>query len=236
MTIQAQAVFDRIVCGIDGSPEALEAARQAEKLRPEDGTLRLVAVAPRDLAVHAGWASSHVLDEIDSMARTSLRAAVDEVHPSASHVVAGDAATCLLEEVESADATLVAVGPRGRSRAAGILLGKVATTLLHDAPCSVLLAREPRDPERFPSRIVVGIDGSPESERAAEVADELAERFAAKLERVVKAAHPVDQLVRLSEREDLVVVGSRGLTGIAALGSVSERVGHRARCSVLVVR
>jgi nucleotide-binding universal stress UspA family protein len=35
---------------------------------------------------------------------------------------------------------------------------------------------------------------------------------------------------------DLIVVGSRGLTGIKALGSVSERVVHRASCSVLVVR
>lgn len=35
---------------------------------------------------------------------------------------------------------------------------------------------------------------------------------------------------------DLVVVGSRGLHGLVGLGSVSERVAHRARCSVLVVR
>ena len=35
---------------------------------------------------------------------------------------------------------------------------------------------------------------------------------------------------------DLVVVGSRGLHGLRALGSVSERVAHRARASVLVVR
>jgi nucleotide-binding universal stress UspA family protein len=35
---------------------------------------------------------------------------------------------------------------------------------------------------------------------------------------------------------DLLVVGSRGLHGVKALGSVSERVAHRAGCSVLVVR
>ena len=34
----------------------------------------------------------------------------------------------------------------------------------------------------------------------------------------------------------LIVMGSRGRTGLAALGSVSERVTHRAGCSVLVVR
>jgi len=39
-----------------------------------------------------------------------------------------------------------------------------------------------------------------------------------------------------AESVSLVAVGSRGLTGLRALGSVSERVAHRARCSVLVAR
>ena len=34
----------------------------------------------------------------------------------------------------------------------------------------------------------------------------------------------------------LIVLGSRGLTGLRALGSVSERVAHHAPCSVLIVR
>jgi nucleotide-binding universal stress UspA family protein len=34
----------------------------------------------------------------------------------------------------------------------------------------------------------------------------------------------------------LVITGSRGLTGVSALGSVSERIAHAAPCSVLVVR
>jgi nucleotide-binding universal stress UspA family protein len=46
----------------------------------------------------------------------------------------------------------------------------------------------------------------------------------------------VDVLAAASESADLVVVGSRGLHGLKALGSVSERVAHQARSSVLVVR
>jgi len=49
------------------------------------------------------------------------------------------------------------------------------------------------------------------------------------------AAQPVAALVGPSPAADLVVVGSRGLHGLRALGSVSERVAHRAHCSVLVV-
>jgi nucleotide-binding universal stress UspA family protein len=48
--------------------------------------------------------------------------------------------------------------------------------------------------------------------------------------------HPVDVLIAAAEGADLVVLGNRGLHGLAALGSVSERVAHHAPCSILVVR
>jgi nucleotide-binding universal stress UspA family protein len=42
-------------------------------------------------------------------------------------------------------------------------------------------------------------------------------------------------LTAASDSADLVVVGNRGLQGLKAIGSVSERVAHGARSSVLVV-
>jgi nucleotide-binding universal stress UspA family protein len=47
---------------------------------------------------------------------------------------------------------------------------------------------------------------------------------------------PVHALVEASAGADLLVLGSRGLHGLASLGSVSERVASRAHSSVLVVR
>jgi nucleotide-binding universal stress UspA family protein len=47
---------------------------------------------------------------------------------------------------------------------------------------------------------------------------------------------PLDALLAASQESDVVVVGNRGLHGISALGSVSERLAHRAPSSVLVVR
>jgi nucleotide-binding universal stress UspA family protein len=38
-----------------------------------------------------------------------------------------------------------------------------------------------------------------------------------------------------SERSSMIALGHRGLRGVKALGSVSERVVHRAPCSVLLV-
>jgi nucleotide-binding universal stress UspA family protein len=46
----------------------------------------------------------------------------------------------------------------------------------------------------------------------------------------------VDALTRVGEGVDLIVMGARGLRGAKALGSVSERVAHKASASVLVVR
>lgn len=54
----------------------------------------------------------------------------------------------------------------------------------------------------------------------------------------IRPGSPQREIVKLanSEQASLVVVGSRGMTGLKALGSVSERVAHRASCSVLIVR
>jgi nucleotide-binding universal stress UspA family protein len=49
---------------------------------------------------------------------------------------------------------------------------------------------------------------------------------------------PADALLEVAEREkaDLIVVGNRGMHGMTrVLGSVPNKVSHRARCSVLIV-
>jgi nucleotide-binding universal stress UspA family protein len=55
-----------------------------------------------------------------------------------------------------------------------------------------------------------------------------------------EAGHPVDVIVDVAEREkvDLIVLGSRGLSGWKSflLGSVSDGVLHHAHCPVLIVR
>jgi nucleotide-binding universal stress UspA family protein len=171
-------------------------------------------------------------------------------------IVRGTSWDALLREIERERDTLVAVGSHGQGRARGIVVGSTTTELVHKAPCSVLVARKAGD--GVPKTIVVGIDGSPESAAALAAAQRLAARFDARLWPVVahggkpvdKRAvativdrhhedlldNPVDALVAAAADADLVVVGSRGLHGLKSLGSVSERVAHQARCSVLVVR
>jgi nucleotide-binding universal stress UspA family protein len=249
-------VFKRILCGVDGTPESLVAVRQAARLQDADGVLYLAAVAPLAKAAQAGFAASHAAELLRHEAEAAL-AEARAIAPSATEkLVNGDPVPVLLREVEAEQATLVAVGSHGRGRAAGMLLGTVAARMLRDAPCSVLIARAARDPETWPRSVVAGVDGSAESGAALTVARSVAERFGASSSAVAASGDQfdreaaqaitseleeqpggaVDGLAAASGSADLVIVGSRGLHGLKALGSVSERVAYQARSSVLIVR
>jgi nucleotide-binding universal stress UspA family protein len=243
-------VFDRIFCGVDGSVQALEAARQARRLLAPDGTLELASVVstPADPVAPHGAAAPPSTVEREAERRLGL--AADVAGGAPTRLLRGHAGRRIAQELADSHATLAAVGHKGNGRTAGLLIGSVTTWLLHNAPCSVLVARHAS--RAFPEAIVVGSDGSDPALRAVAAARDLAERTGALL-RILAAGEeasagvlppdvevddrpPLLALVEASKDVDLVVVGSRGLRGVRALGSVSERLGHEAHCSVLVVR
>jgi nucleotide-binding universal stress UspA family protein len=254
------SLFDRVVCGGDRSEAGATAARAAALLASPEGSLGLVAVDDPSIAVHVGSAMPRLLQELSGEAHAALvrgRAEAEPLHALEAILVDGDPLHCLLAEIGRRDATLAAVGSHGFSLAAGFALGSVTTHLLHEAPCSVLIARGTIDADHWPTGIVVGLDGSPDSERALDAAREVSSRFGSTV-RVITAmrdahvdleavrrmaadleehdATPIDALTAGIDAGDLVVVGSRGMRGLNALGSLSERIAHEARCSVLVVR
>jgi nucleotide-binding universal stress UspA family protein len=252
-------IFEHVLAGVDPSEAGEIAAKLAARVTEPYGDLVLVTVEDTSVAVHAGGAMSHVLETLDVEAARALErgtAVAAPAHRIETRLLEGNPLDSLLAEIDRRAATLVVVGSHGHSRAVGIALGSVATHLLHEAPCSVLVARQPRA-ESWPRTIVAGIDGSPEAAEAAASARRLADRFGSTLRFVAAMGEPwvdrdaaytiapeldelegrpVEELHELSEDADLVVVGSRGLKGIRALGSVSERIAHEALCSVLVVR
>jgi nucleotide-binding universal stress UspA family protein len=249
-------VFERILCGVDGTPASLVAVRQALRLQSEHRSVSLLAVANLAKAAQAGMAATHAAELMQHEAEAAL-AEAQAIAPSAtSKLLDGDPVAVILGQAETERATLLAVGSHGRRRAAGLLLGTVAARMLRDAPCSVLVARAARDAETWPGTIVAGVDGSQESAAAFTVARSVAARFGGSVRAVASTKDQLDReaaqaiapgleehgepavnvLVAASESADLVVVGSRGLHGLKALGSVSERVAHQALSSVLVVR
>jgi nucleotide-binding universal stress UspA family protein len=230
-------IFERILCGVDGTPESLVAVQQAVRLQDPDGTLQLVAAANLAKAAQAGMAAPRAAALLQQEAEAGLAEARAVAPAAREKLVDGDPAAVLLREADATKATLVVVGSHGRGRAAGIVLGTVAARMLRDAPRSVLVAREARDPETWPQSVVAGVDGSDGSAVALAVARSIAARFAADLDEVeAEPTGAVAGLIAASEAADLVVLGSRGLHGLKSLGSVSERVAHRASASVLVVR
>lgn len=261
----ASSLFARIVCGVDGTPASTEAVRRAAELAEEGSTLVLVAVLDEASIAAAGAAGVVMPPALDELEQEALVDAVEVARSSApglkveSHVLEGPVIPTLLGTLDHEQATLAVTGRHGHSRLAGLVLGSAMTALLHDAPCAVLVAG--RADGRFPGSILVGYDGSEQADAAARVAAEIAHRTEASLEalcaaggkevdvdelqaRLTRAApgitvsvqddDPVHALV--SAGADLVVVGNRGLHGMKSLGSVSERVAHKADCSVLVVR
>ena len=251
-------IFDNVVCAVDDSEAGTLAARIAARVADPEGVLTLVSVENNRIAVHAGWQMAAVASQLANQARDALergaRVAAPD-HPAESRLVRGEPLDALLDEVRRRAAGVVVVGTHGYARTTGILLGSVATYMLHEAPCSLVVARAPRNLERWPRKIVVGLDGSAESAVATRVARQLGERLGADVRAVAATdghvnldmariaadlellpGKPVDELAVLSGFADLVVVGSRGLKGLKALGSVSERVAHQASSPVLVVR
>ncbi len=253
-----RSLFDRVVVGVDGSEPGFEACRQAAVLASPDALIEAVSVVDLAEAVHTGLSAPLVADRLASEGEAALGRAAEILGDRArTRLVDGSASKALRNELARVDATAVVIGTHGQARATEILLGGVAGELLHTAHCSILVARPPAEPAAFPGSIIVGIDGSDEATAALAAAEQLAGRFDVPLRIVVARGgknveitralgqaplaeqlddHPVRALVEASYGGDIVVVGSRGLHGVRALGSVSERVAHQAACSVLVVR
>jgi len=269
--------FARVVCGVDGRRLGFEAARQAARLTSPEGRLTLVGVVELFAALAGRWGDEpgrrrpqmsddrsmeQCVAELTERAGASLGWAEAQATGPAevrSRVVQGEVHEGLLGAVREEGANLVAVGAHGGGRLTGAVLAEGAALVLHDAPCSVLVARHGFDPARFPARVVVGVDGSDESRAALAAAAGIRRRAGGTLvvltagrdqeaalaaldgftephERIATPERPVDVLVTAARTADLTVVGSRGLHGRQALGSVSERVAFRALSSVLVIR
>lgn len=254
--IEARGIFHDIVVGVDGSRPAQTALSLALNLRAGDARMLVMSVAEIHAAAHTGAEAAVWTSWIRSAAhevRDECAAALDDLPNTSVRGVDGRPTSVLLQEASLREADLLAVGAGRSGRVAGLFFGSTATHLARHAPCSVLIARGEANALHFPERIVVGVDGSTPAADAEAVALALGDAHGAGVRRLmatggehlysdrvvraeVDARWPVEALVDASREADLIVVGSRGLRGIASLGSVAERVAHQAECPVLIVR
>jgi nucleotide-binding universal stress UspA family protein len=161
----SQKAGERIVVGVDGSPTSEQALRWAVEQARLTGW-ELHAVVACDFPVP--YATPVLADqdwsgEAAGALRKSLENTVGDVEAVriSQHVSRGHPARVLLDAATGAG--LLVVGGRGFGGFTGMLLGSVSQHLITHAPCPVAVVHEHA---AVTGRIVVGVDGSEESERA----------------------------------------------------------------------
>ncbi|MBP3082357.1 universal stress protein [Mycolicibacterium fortuitum] len=172
-----------IVVGVDGSPASDNAVAWAAR----DAALRGVQLTliyalpgaaspvwldvalPQDYWDYQNETGQKVLDAAQQVAR---EAAGEHALRIVAKSVPGHAVATLIEYSRRAD--LVVVGSRGLSKWGRRLLGSVSSSLAHHAHGPVAVIPEGERPSTTP--VVVGVDGSPASELATEIAFDEASR------------------------------------------------------------
>jgi len=165
----------RVVVGVDGSQGAdtalIWAAAEAKR---RDDLLEVVFVygrAPLADGERDGEFDDEAQRAVDRATRT-----VTVLEPSLvvkAEAREGNPAKVLVEA--SAHADLLVVGSRGRGGFAGLLLGSVSQKCVAHARSTVVVVR-PSTAATGDRRVVVGVDGSPNSDRAVRWAADEAER------------------------------------------------------------
>lgn len=171
----------RIVVGVDGSPSALHAVGwAADEANRRRLPLRLVhAMATTTYASVGGFvAPPGFFQQWETEARQYLADAENTARQAfpaleiEADLKQANAAPVLIEE--SKTALMVVLGSRGLGGFTGMLAGStaVATAAHGHCPIAVIRGRQPDQPPPTEGPVVVGIDGSPASEKAVAIAFE----------------------------------------------------------------
>ncbi|NUR96671.1 MAG: universal stress protein [Kribbellaceae bacterium] len=168
-----------IVVGVDDTPEAQIALRWAvDEAEHRDAAVRVVRAYLNDLdrwpAIGmAGYVPPPMpLDKFQEELDHAVQVARDRLgyEGASGWLAASDPSSAILREADAAE--MVVVGTRSRNKMSAAFLGSVATAVAAKAPCPVVVVRG----ERRTGPVVVGTDGSPDSEDALVFAFEEAAR------------------------------------------------------------
>ena len=258
--------FGRIVCGVDGSRSAHLAVEQAISLSGPSTALVFVCVreatgagATRRATITAERADEALEDAVKAAREAGVDAAA-EILPGHDPrpILLGEACRSDLLVVASHGGSRAGGIALGGTASAAVHRATVPVLIARRPPevpfpQRILVATDGSpDAERaveLTSRIghrhrssvfLISVDPSPHGDpkRIAVDAVDLTAELGVEPTVIRTSGHAAERILETSaaERVSLVAVGSRGLTGVRALGSVSERVAHHAHCSVLVAR
>jgi nucleotide-binding universal stress UspA family protein len=205
-------MFTTILAGTDGQ-RGRGAASLSQVIATATGAHLLLVGVEWDCPLPLAESYAHNRAELEEQ----LRAVRDDVAPQARTQVAFglSAANALRRVADELHADLIVVGSHHPSRLQRFASTDRAMQVFHDAPCAVAIAPDHLAPCRSLTRIGVGIDDSPESAAALDMALEL-------------ARHSGAELTLLAVASD-VYTGSPALAmGVASLDSYHEIIDARA--------
>jgi nucleotide-binding universal stress UspA family protein len=195
---------DCILVGVDGTPESQLALRWAvEAARVGDLAVRIVHAYLNQASDWPATAEGFIPEPPVDQYQAELDAAVHFVrdrlgyHAGSGWLVHESPVDAIL--TEAADAQMVVVGTKFDNKLAAAVLGSVASIVTAKAPCPVVVVRG----EAGNGPILVGMDGSADSEDAVAFAFEQAARFEARL--------TVAYCWQPQERHDAPITEMRGL-------------------------
>jgi nucleotide-binding universal stress UspA family protein len=171
-----------IVVGVDGSPESTVAVDWAAREAAMHGLpLKLVHVLnPSTVMVfpdvpmpdeYLQWQEEQGRKALDAAAETAAQAAGGAgALEIGTEMISGPPVPALSDA--SRGAHMVVVGSRGRGALARGLLGSVSNGVVRHASCPVAVIhdKDPMMPHPSRAAVVVGVDGSPASEKAVAIA------------------------------------------------------------------
>jgi nucleotide-binding universal stress UspA family protein len=232
-------VLSRLLVGYDGSDGANAAAAFGLWLAATAGCRTTLAhVIPEADALSsadlmAAFAERTVSEELEWRTRLETLGGYAEHAAVDCRVVSGTPAGALIATATEIGADIVLVGSHGAGRVHGALMGSVSAQLLSHATCPVMLFRDdpPNPPAAQARTVVVGIDGSPASRHALEVAQALAVPLGAALvllhaydDHVPYLAEPTEGMRAEMRRHASVIVHQARATVTAPLDVVREEV------------
>ncbi len=142
--------YGTIVVGTDGSETAGRAVLQASKIAAAEGARVVIVTAytPSGTSVPGAdvvpadirFTLTDRVQAEELAARGRVIAKEEGVGKVVVQAISGDPANVLLEAAKDFDADLIVVGSRGLTSHAHFILGSVAASVAHHAPCDVLVA------------------------------------------------------------------------------------------------
>jgi nucleotide-binding universal stress UspA family protein len=146
----------RIVFATDGTKQSDAAIEITKSLKLVDGDeIRVISVVdmalPLSVDIYAGYQPSteEIENAVIENARTILETTGNKLKEIFAHknvsivteLLNGSPESRIVEKAEETQADLIIVGSHGYNRWERLLLGSVSDSVIHHAPCSVLVVR-----------------------------------------------------------------------------------------------